>query len=324
MTVVWTSSSSASPTATAPCPLYYRVGNNVGVTGAPNTWRPVRTAAAVGNTFQGAGVAIVNLDSNPRPEIIVMAHDIVNGWNDFRWRIGYNPDNSGLPTPTGPSGERWRGVTAIPGCGTEADGAGLAAGDIDGNGRPDLVFTAYDDPAGNNEYRYKVLLNPDRRGSGTLIPADVRGYRVRGQGHTAEGAGLALVNLDEDPRLELIVMSYDTGTSASPANRFNYKIGWNLDKRGQTLRWTSRSVAGMGNDGEGAGMAALKLDNDLRGDLVFMAEDTGGGANRWNDFRMRTERNQIGRVRSFGKGCAPNSQIPELRVQKLSEPAPTT
>lgn len=244
----------------------YRIGYDVDATGTPNSWSGIKQGPTVGHLGQGAGIAVANLDGDSRPDIIFMAYDNPTGGNSFRYVVGHDMNSSGEAS--------WGRMYTVAGVGAEGDGAGVAVGNLDADPRPDAIFMAYDDPAGANTFRYRVAYNLDRTGKATSIGGMVK---VDGVGHAADGAGIALGNLDDDPRPDVVLMAYD---DPAGANTFRVKIGYNLSPQGLTNDWSTRIiVAGRGAEGDGAGIALRDLDHDGEDEFVFMAYDDPAQAN---------------------------------------------
>ena len=107
----------------------------------------------VGHEAQGAGVAFVRLDDNPRPEMILMAYDNPAGENNFRYKVGWNVKTNGQASS-------WNNYyVQVSGVVHEAQGAGVAFEQIDKNLRPEIILLAYDNPAGENNFRYRMGWN---------------------------------------------------------------------------------------------------------------------------------------------------------------------
>lgn len=156
------------------------------------------------------------------------------------------------------------------GVGTQGQGAGVALADINGNGKPDLVLMAYDNPQRGNTFRYKIGWDIDEAGKVTgWTPSYTT---VGGVGWEAQGAGLAVGDIDLDGTNDMLVMAYD-----NPAgnNTFRYRIGWQLNKKGIASNWTPYvSVPGLGNPSStilGAGAALGDINGNGKLDLVLMA-----------------------------------------------------
>ncbi len=245
----------------------YRIGYDVDARGVPAHWSPVRTGPSLGTLGQGAGLAVTDLDGDSRPEIVLMAYDNPAGANSFRYVVGFDMDASGFVASWGPRQQ-------VLGVGWEGAGAGLTIGNLDGDPRPDAIFMAYDDPAGANTFRLRIAYNLNASG----VPQSVGGIiRVGGVGHSADGAGIALGDLDADQRPDLVLMAYD---NSARANTFRVKIGYNITAAGQA-DWSSApiEVAGRGWEGEGAGIALRDIDHDGMDEFTLMAYDAPGGPN---------------------------------------------
>jgi hypothetical protein len=226
----------------------------------------------VGDHGNGADVVITNLDSDPRPDMILMAYDAPDGPNNFRYRVGLNLNADGATT--------FGDIIEVTGVGWDAQGAGAAITNLDSDPRPELILMAYDAPSGPNSFRYKVGSNLDPSGKaqswGPMI-------EVAGLGNDGQGADVLVTNLDDDGRPDIILMAYDKPPQGG--NTFRYKIGWNVDSAGVTQTWDGPIVVpGVGQDAQGAGATLANLDNDPRPELILMAYDNPPGA---NDFRFR-------------------------------------
>jgi Bacterial TSP3 repeat len=201
----------------------YRIGWDLNQAGNATLWSNIFEVPGVGNEGQGAGLAFTNLDSDPRPEMILMAYDNPSGPNTFRYRIGWNLDQGGNATT-------WSNFIEVAGVGNEGQGTDVELADLDGNGRPEMILMAYDNPSGPNSYRYRIGWNLDTGGRG-----DWQGgfLTYPGTGNEGDGAGIAITNLDGG-RPEMILLSYD---APSGPNNFRYNIAWNLDAAGNAVHY---------------------------------------------------------------------------------------
>jgi hypothetical protein len=257
----------------------YRVGLNLDLAGNTSNWSAnYIEVPGVGWEGQGAGAAAVDLDGNGRPELVLMAYDNPSGANSFRYRIGWNLDAQGRTA-------NWTNHAQVAGVGWEGHGAAVAIGQIDANPRPDMVFVAYDNPNSANTFRYRVGFNVDTSGNATWAANFVE---VAGVGWEGQGAGAAIANLDGNARPDLVLLAYD---NPQGANSFRYRVGLNLDTNGVAQTWQPgfQTLAGMGWEGQGAGLAITCLDNDPRADWIVMTYDNPQGD---NSFRYRVLPNQ--------------------------------
>lgn len=256
----------------------------------------------------GAGAALVQLDGDPRLDLVV---GVVysKGPNDctFEWRVASNLQADGAPSA-------WSAVrsVALPTDGHQ--GAGITFGALDNDPRPDAILMVCADRGPSATYRYRAMRNwvgdgPLDEGPWIQIPA---------QGHLAEGGDVALVQLDGNPRPELVCMAYD-----APAgdNGFRWKIGWNVNPNGATLRWADRREELLSGHalGEGAGFALAQLDADPRWDVLFTAlEHAAPFPDRV--FEVRGARNALGVVSDLGGGCLLNGVLPVLEPEACQIP----
>lgn len=154
------------------------------------------------------------------------------------------------------------------GLGNEGQGADVAIGDIDRDGKPDLVFMANDNPSGENFYRYYVNFAPDQNGLSTkandikTIPTGLS---------EVDGSGMALIDLDGNKILDLVFVSYD---DPAGTNSFVYTIGWNLQTNGNATSWsTPVRIPGLSDYGKGADVAFADFDMDGVLDIILMCAD---------------------------------------------------
>ena len=103
------------------------------------------------------------------------------------------------------------------GVGWEAQGAGVAIGNIIGGSAPDLIFMAYDNPSGANTFRYRIgrdLTSACAASWGSTV-------LVNGLGWEGDGAKPELYDIDQDGQLELFLMAYDDPWGS---NTFRYRV----------------------------------------------------------------------------------------------------
>jgi hypothetical protein len=231
----------------------------------------------VGDEGQGGAIAVGMIDADPRLDMVLMAYDAPSGPNEFRYRIAWNLDRDGNPTTlSGMPGVPWSTNIVAPGVGDEGQGAGARLIDLDGNSRPELVLMAYDNPSGPNSFRYRIGWNVSTSGI-AVSWSDV--IQIDGVGNEGQGAGLTFVNLDGDPRPELVLMAYD---NPSGPNTFRYRVGFNVGTDGRTNTWSpTMIVGGVGNEGQGADVDVADLDRNGRPELILMAYDAPAGPNSY-------------------------------------------
>lgn len=199
----------------------YRIGFNIDDKGVSTTWSSPVEVGGLGFEGQGADVLVTSLDDERKPDMILMAYDSEPGANSFRYKIGFNLDQSGIA-------KTWGAPITVPGVGFEGAGAGAALANLDDDPRPELVLMAYDSPPGANSFRFKVGWNLGT--DGVAANWDAAATQVPGMGSEGEGAGLTIAALDDDPRPDWLIMAYD---SPAGANSFRYSV---LPNRGPAQR----------------------------------------------------------------------------------------
>jgi hypothetical protein len=252
----------------------YKIGWNVSTSGVASSWSPVYQVASVGSEAQGAGIAFVNLDSNPRPEMILMSYNDSSGTKVFRYKIGWNVSTSGVASS-------WGSTIQVAGVGSEAQGAGIAFVNLDSNPLPDMILMAYDNTYGTKYFRYKIGWNVSTSGvASSWSPV----YQVAGFGSDAMGAGIAIANLDSNSRPEIILMAYEKYLPGN--NLFKYKIGWNVSTSGVASGWELGyplpRLANLGAqlpEAQGADLALYDINGDGKQDMVLMTYDNPVGLN---------------------------------------------
>lgn len=202
---------------------------------------------------------------------------------------------------------RFVDVTAPAGVGDEGVGMGVAVGDYDGDGAPDLYVTNY---GPNVLYR--------NRGDGTF--EDVT--RAAGVGGDAWSTGAAFVDLDQDGDLDLYVAAYLAYDATD--NRFcgNAQTGLRaychpdvyggardslyLNEGDGTFRDLSAVVGLMaGDEARGLGVAPLDLEGDGRLELYVANDTTANHLYAWDSGTVREQALLAGlAVNGSGRGEA--------------------
>lgn len=222
------------------------------------------TAPGVGAEAQGMGAAILSLDTDPRPECILMAYDNPRtNANTFRYRLGRNLSKDGVAT-------EWTPTRIVTGMG-EAMAATLAAGRVNANAAPDLIVVTYAKTVLFNQFRYRIGFDLNSNGVPASWSPDIL---VPTLGDTAQAAGAALTNLDADSRPEL-VLAYRSSAG------WRYIVGWNLSSFGFAVRWDTSPFTGptLGQGSQGGGIAVGDLDGNGRPDLILLNYEAVAGTN---------------------------------------------
>jgi hypothetical protein len=179
----------------------YRIGWNMGVNGTVANWTdvysPGNTSCWWGSANYAAGVAVTNIDTDTSPDMVVFwigQYSPSSCENSGFYRIAWNLNTQGIPTHWSDS-IRIGNMSTWWGCGTNE--GGLAIGDIDGNGQPDLIPFWSCNTDGANTGFYGIGWNLPTNG---ILTSD-KWYSpcMIGQtfgNPTDQGAGITVVNLN--------------------------------------------------------------------------------------------------------------------------------
>ncbi|MCK5681417.1 hypothetical protein KAI46_11470, partial [bacterium] len=251
---------------------HYRIGWNLNSDGLPASWGEMKTIPAISDQNDGGGLAIADIDGNGKPDLVAMGihHDAGNQWLEYR--IGWSLDVNGDPS-------WWSNPITIPDViPNRSAGGGLAIGHIDDDDSLDMVLMyIYDENSTlANEIRYVFAYDLDDQG----IPASYDGFHSQPTSKDTQGGGLALADLNGNGRSELVIMSV---ADPDGANYFNYRIGWDLPKWGDTDNWTRELATFKGQlytraDGGGAAIADVTGNGKL--DLLLLSVDDVVGNDR--------------------------------------------
>ncbi len=236
---------------------FYRVGRRVdaqaNITGNWGPWIEVPQWNSADN--QGAGIAVANFGADGPGLIIFQVEHREPGPNRGLYRIGHKLDAQGNVTGG------WSNWQEVPGWTSWRDqGAAIAVADLDGDGNPELFVFHIDDfhtdnPLRPNKGFYRVGIGLTRDG---LVNHWSNWFEVDWFSWFNQGAGLAVTDLDDNGRPEIIVFQID---NPPQENVGWYRVGWSLDAQG-TVRdgwgpWVK--FDGLGSDENQGGGLALAL-----------------------------------------------------------------
>ncbi|MCP3916622.1 MAG: hypothetical protein GY711_13785 [bacterium] len=212
-----------------------------------------------GDETDGGGIAFTNLDGDPALEIVLASYEDQPGTDLFRYLVGYNVNGASTPT------DGWQ-MYSLPGVGTDSRGADVAIGAIDDDPRPDLVVMAYEVSGPAPEFRYQIHWNLNATG----VPSGSSPiYTAPGSFSVAQGAGLAISDIDGDPRPDLVLMVYVVPDYAG-GQQFHYRYLWNLDTQGVAAATSPLHTVPGFVAGEGAGVTVHSVDGDPRLDMTLV------------------------------------------------------
>jgi len=199
-----------------------------------------------------------------------------------------NPENHGYysmgAVNSDGSIESWKTTYQVPGWfGTNTAGAGITAGDVNGDGNDELFVFHIDDPKGENQGYYRMGWDINLKGNGKAVnwtdPINIPGE----YGWWGEGGGIAMGDIDGNGRPDLVVFRIDTGINGDTSeNSGNYRIGWNLNQNGMVTHWTGPfNVSGwFGDRNSGGGITMGDFTGSGRPNLIVYHIDNPDGGNQ--------------------------------------------
>ncbi len=177
----------------------------------------------------------------------------------------------------------WKGVNLVPGWfGAITAGAGITAGDVNGDGNDELFVFHIDDPKGENQGYYRMGWDINLKGNGKVInwtaPINIPGWF----GKWCQGGGITMGDIDGNDIPELVVFHIDTSSLGDGgANSGYYRIGWNIKKNGEVAGWTApiKIPGWFGNRNSGGGITMGGFTGSGRPNLIVFHIDNPEGDN---------------------------------------------
>jgi hypothetical protein len=224
---------------------------------------------------QGAGIAVADITGTGKRDLVVLMVDNPPGQNQALYRVGSDLDSAG--TVTG----GWSPWMPIPDWFSwENQGAGIAMGDLNGNGKQDLVVMMVDNPPGQNQALYRVGSDLDSTGAvtggwGAWMPIpDWFSWEN-------QGAGIAMADLSGKGKQDLVVLMVDHPLKQQ--NQALYRVGRDLDSTGAVSggwgAWTP-IPDWFSWENQGAGIAVADLNGNGKVDVVVFGIDNPPGQNQ--------------------------------------------
>jgi hypothetical protein len=247
--------------------FYYKVAFNPDDLAVASSWSKVYWGPTIGGNQEGGDAAMADIDGNVIPDLLLMSVDAPDNENSFWYNIGWNMGIDGKVNS-------WSEKIQVNGLGLFNSGGGAALGDIDKDGRPDLVLMAVDNPEGTNKFWYKVGRNLDKTGKAASWTSTIIAPVYLGD--LSAGAGAALADVNNNGKLDLVLSNID---NPAGANDFWCYIGWDIDINGNVTGWSSRFIGpALGDITNGGGVAVGRITKNGSLDLLLMAIDNPYGA----------------------------------------------
>lgn len=168
------------------------------------------------------------------------------------------------------------GTRQVSGLGHINQGAGVAIGDIDKNGRPDMILMGIDNPKGKNNFWYKVLYDIDENG---YYSKESSILSISAEGWENSGGDIALCDLNNNGILDMVLLCTDKPTTAGRAYRWYY-VAYDLKPDGHYNSLSSlNTILELGFFYDGAGIDICDINKNGTPDLLMMVYDAPEGEN---------------------------------------------
>lgn len=168
------------------------------------------------------------------------------------------------------------GTRQVSGLGHINQGAGVAIGDIDKNGRSDMILMGIDNPKGKNNFWYKVLYDIDENG---YYSKESSILSISAEGWENSGGDIALCDLNNNGILDMVLLCTDKPTTAGRAYRWYY-VAYDLKPDGHYNSLSSlNTLLELGFFYDGAGIDICDINKNGTPDLLMMVYDAPEGEN---------------------------------------------
>ena len=168
------------------------------------------------------------------------------------------------------------GTRQVSGLGHINQGAGVAIGDIDKNGRPDMILMGIDNPKGKNNFWYKVLYDIDENG---YYSKESSILSISAEGWENSGGDIALCDLNNNGILDMVLLCTDKPTTAGRAYRWYY-VAYDLKPDGHYNSLSSlNTLDELGFFYDGAGIDICDINKNGTPDLLMMVYVAPEGEN---------------------------------------------
>jgi hypothetical protein len=255
----------------------YVVGWNMSPQGDA-IWTDIGKVSSGGNELVGGGVAVADINNNGIPDVVLAAIDTWEGKDYWRFVVGTDLDPYGKAN--------WGNVKTVSSGGDQLVGGGVALGDIDGNGKIDIVLAAIDTWKGKDYWRFVIGWDLSVTGDANWTTPKT----VYSGAQTLVGGGVALADIDGNGKLDIILAAIDHWEGK---DYWRYTIGWNVSSTGEA-NWTQvKTVTSGGQDLSGGDIALIDLNGNGKLDIILTAIDTWEGKDYWR-YAIGWDVNQYG------------------------------
>lgn len=262
MVVAWVDGAGASDV------IRYRIGFNINPNGQCAVWSSTYNMdnTGVGEFTAGSGVALTNLDANPRPELVFLWVDDPYFDNTIYYKIGWNIGSDGVPTSW--SAKKTAFSDSV---GWYTSGASVQFKNLDANPLPEIIVSWVDDADQENTIYWRVGWNvgssgdPSSWGTKHAKPGWVGWY--------TGGVGIVFAEIGGSASAtDMLVFWVD---QASGGDRGYCQIGWDMRADGTPSFWSDRRSmpidwSSIGGSTEGCGLGTGQIGLTDRPDFVFI------------------------------------------------------
>jgi len=257
--------------------VHYMIGWDLNTSGIPTSWSDIITSPKIDGGAAGGGAAIAYFNDNQRPDLLLLAVDNAEKHN-YHYIIGWDIDITGNVAS-------WSPVKYYV---DDYDGfvtRGLAIGDVNGNGDPDLVFLGGNDAADPDRPGY--IIGWDFNGSDILISPSQWSPIKKHPWHVGDylGAG-AFTDLNGNGEPEIYMPFIGNEENYGGIYSDSFCFGVDLDSHGDQQKpgeywdlssmWAYFSYSGDPVISAGSGLDIADIDGNGTPDLLsaFILEET--------------------------------------------------
>ena len=229
-----------------------------------------KVSDALGDNSSAGGIAVGNINNTKGKDIVTYhVYDAKEG-NHAYYRVGFDSNALGEATS-------WSDTFKIPNeIGKHTAGGGIAIGDIENDGKSNLITMYIDSPSGENSAHYQISHNISKDGS---ISEWYERFKIDAHiGEHTAGAGIAIGDITNSGKLNLIILYIDNPDGENSAY---YRVSSDIKADGSVTSWSNayKIPVKIGAHTSGAGIAIGDIDNDGELNLIITYIDNPDGDN---------------------------------------------